>query len=302
MAMEAKEIELKSKALAKAAGQNEPAPTVVAILKELQQGVKASEDLLRSTRVGIIVNKLKQHKAPEVARLASEIVSKWRNEVNKQKAAGSPSRRPSGSPKPSQNGTASPAAATPSDKASKLSVPPDKRSWKADGVEMNQLSNRIRDSCIGLMYDGLCLNTTEAPRVVLTTALSVEAAAFSAFGPETKEQYRTKIRSLYQNLKNKSNPMLRVRVLNNEVSADDFVRLSHEELRSAEQREQDRKIQKENMDKAMVAQAERSISTSLQCGKCGQRKVTYTEAQTRSADEPMTLFCTCLNCGKSWRQ
>lgn len=300
--MEAKEIELKSKALAKAAGQNEPAPTIVAILKELQQGVKATEDLLRSTRVGIIVNKLKQHKAPEVARLASEIVSKWRNEVNKQKAAGTPSRRPSGSPKSSQNGTASPAAATPSDKASKLSVPPDKRSWKADGVEMNQTSNRIRDSCIGLMYDGLCLNTTEAPRAVLSTALSVETAAFNAFGPETKEQYRTKIRSLYQNLKNKSNPMLRVRVLSGEVTADDFVRLSHEELRSAEQREQDRKIEKENMDRAMVAQAERSISTSLQCGKCGQRKVTYTEAQTRSADEPMTLFCTCLNCGKSWRQ
>ena len=60
--------------------------------------------------------------------------------------------------------------------------------------------------------------------------------------------------------------------------------------------------EKENMDKAMVAQAERSISTSLQCSKCGQRKVTYTEAQTRSADEPMTLFCTCLNCGKSWKQ
>ena len=48
--------------------------------------------------------------------------------------------------------------------------------------------------------------------------------------------------------------------------------------------------------------ADRKVSTSLQCGKCGQRKVTYTEAQTRSADEPMTLFCTCLNCGKSWRQ
>lgn len=298
--MDAKEIELKTKALAKAAGSNEPPPTIIGILKELQQGVKASEDLLRSTRVGIVVNKLKQHKAPEVGRLSSEIVSKWRNEVNKQKAGGSPAGKPA-SPKPSQNGTASPAA-TPSDKASKLSVPPDKRSWKADGVEVNQTSNKIRDSCIGLMYDGLCLNTTESPRLVLTVASSVEAAAFAAFGPETKEQYRTKIRSLYQNLKNKSNPSLRVRVLNNDVVPDHFVRMTHEELRSAEQREQDRKIQKENMDKAMVAQAERSISQNLQCGKCGQRKVTYTEAQTRSADEPMTLFCTCLNCGKSWRQ
>ncbi|KAL5361229.1 transcription factor S-II, central domain-containing protein [Aspergillus floccosus] len=305
MAMDAKEIELKAKALAKAATENEPAANIVALLKELQKGVKATEDLLRSTRVGIIVNKLKQHKAPEVARLSSEIVSKWRNEVNKQKATGSPSasQRSSGSPRPQPNGTtASSPAATPSDKTSKLSVPPDKRTWKADGIDVNQTANRIRDSCIGLMYDGLCLNSTEAPRAVLAKASAVEAAAYTAYGPETKEQYRTKIRSLYQNLKNKSNPNLRVRVLSGEVTPEHFVKMSHDELRSAEQREQDAKIQKQNMDKAMVAQAERSISTSLQCGKCGQRKVTYTEAQTRSADEPMTLFCTCMNCGKSWKQ
>ncbi|EAU38462.1 conserved hypothetical protein [Aspergillus terreus NIH2624] len=305
MAMDAKEIELKAKALTKAATQNEPAANIVALLKELQKGVKATEDLLRSTRVGIIVNKFKQHKAPEVARLSSEIVSKWRNEVNKQKATGSPSasQRSSGSPRPQPNGTtASSPAATPSDKTSKLSVPPDKRSWKADGIDVNQTANRIRDSCIGLMYDGLCLHSTEAPRAVLAKASAVEAAAYAAYGPETKEQYRTKIRSLYQNLKNKSNPTLRVRVLSSEVTPEHFVKMSHDELRSAEQREQDAKIQKQNMDKAMVAQAERSISTSLQCGKCGQRKVTYTEAQTRSADEPMTLFCTCMNCGKSWKQ
>lgn len=310
--MDAKEIELKSKSLAKAAGQNEPASTLINILKELQTGVKASEDLLRSTRVGIIVNKLKQHKTPEVARLASEIVSRWRNEVNKQKAGGASggaSPKPTGKPSPgqsqSQNGAApSPGAGGSPEKAAaaKLPVSPGKRSWKADGVEVNQTSNRIRDSCIGLMYDGLSLTSTEAPAVVLGAATDVEAAAFSAYGPETKEGYRTKIRSLYQNLKNKSNPKLRVRVLKRDVPPEEFVRMSHDELRSAEQREQDRKIQKENMDKAMVAQAERSISQNLQCGKCGQRKVTYTEAQTRSADEPMTLFCTCLNCGKSWRQ
>ncbi|KAL1859199.1 transcription elongation factor TFIIS [Paecilomyces lecythidis] len=302
--MDVKEIELKSKALTKAATSNEPSANIIALLKELQKGVRPSEDLLRSTRIGIIVNKLKQHKSPDVARLSSEIVSKWRNEVNKQKASGSPaaSQRASGSPRPATNGAASPAAATPSDKASKLSVPPDKRSWKADGVDVGHTSNKVRDSCIGLMYDGLCLHSTEAPRVVLQKAVAVEAAAYTYLGPETKEQYRTKIRSLYQNLKNKSNPTLRVRVLSNEVTPDQFVRLSHDELKSAEQREQERRIQKENMDKAMVAQAERSISTSLQCGKCGQRKVTYTEAQTRSADEPMTLFCTCMNCGKSWKQ
>ena len=38
------------------------------------------------------------------------------------------------------------------------------------------------------------------------------------------------------------------------------------------------------------------------CGKCFKRQCTYYELQTRSADEPMTIFITCLNCGKHWRQ
>ena len=40
----------------------------------------------------------------------------------------------------------------------------------------------------------------------------------------------------------------------------------------------------------------------LVCGKCKKRQVDYYEKQTRGADEPMTIFATCLNCGNRWRQ
>jgi len=73
--------------------------------------------------------------------------------------------------------------------------------------------------------------------------------------------------------------------------------MSGEELKSKERREEDRQIQKENMDKAMVAQVEKSISSSLTCGKCGQKKVSYSQAQTRSADEPMTVSDRLVGCG-----
>ena len=39
-----------------------------------------------------------------------------------------------------------------------------------------------------------------------------------------------------------------------------------------------------------------------QCNGCKMRKCTYYELQTRSADEPMTIFIHCLNCGKRWTQ
>jgi DNA-directed RNA polymerase subunit M/transcription elongation factor TFIIS len=50
-------------------------------------------------------------------------------------------------------------------------------------------------------------------------------------------------------------------------------------------------------------EGDKSMATDrFLCGKCGKRECTYYELQTRSADEPMTIFITCLNCGKHWRQ
>ena len=40
----------------------------------------------------------------------------------------------------------------------------------------------------------------------------------------------------------------------------------------------------------------------FKCRRCNKKECTYYELQTRSADEPMTIFITCLNCGKEWRQ
>jgi len=43
-------------------------------------------------------------------------------------------------------------------------------------------------------------------------------------------------------------------------------------------------------------------STMFTCKRCKKSKTRYWEMQTRSADEPMTIFIRCLNCGKEWRQ
>jgi hypothetical protein len=43
-------------------------------------------------------------------------------------------------------------------------------------------------------------------------------------------------------------------------------------------------------------------SDMFTCKRCHKSKVRYWEMQTRSADEPMTIFIRCLNCGKEWRQ
>lgn len=295
--MESKEVVEKSKALQKATAAGESPAIIINILNQLKTGIVPSEDLLRGTKIGVVVNRSKQHKNPEVARLASEIVKKWRDDIQKQK--GSPSIANKKIPATPPTSNASPAPSTA--EKPKFTVPPDQRDYKKDKVDLTHTNHTTRDSCIGLIYNGLCFLSTAAPSTIFTCAASVEQAGFAAFGSETNNEYKLKMRSLFMNLKNKSNSSLRNRVLSGEITPERFVRMTNDELKSAERKAEDERLAHENMREAMVPQAERSISTSLQCGKCGQRKVSYSQAQTRSADEPMTTFCECTVCGKRWK-
>jgi DNA-directed RNA polymerase subunit M/transcription elongation factor TFIIS len=43
-----------------------------------------------------------------------------------------------------------------------------------------------------------------------------------------------------------------------------------------------------------------NTTDEFKCGKCGERKHTYYITQVRSADEPATVFYTCVNCLKTF--
>lgn len=175
-----------------------------------------------------------------------------------------------------------------------------KRRWELEKVETKRTGMPSRDACIGLLYNGLAFMSEEASETIIVKAIEVEKAAFEAFNGETPD-YRTKLRSLFQNLKNVSNRELGPRVMSGEITPAQFVVMSHDELKSAERRKEDEKLNADNMKKAQVPMAEKSISDALRCGRCGQRKVSYSQAQTRSADEPMTTFCECTVCGNRWK-
>ncbi len=44
-----------------------------------------------------------------------------------------------------------------------------------------------------------------------------------------------------------------------------------------------------------------SMTDMFTCGKCKSKRTTYRTAQIRAADEPETIFVTCLDCGKKWK-
>lgn len=42
-------------------------------------------------------------------------------------------------------------------------------------------------------------------------------------------------------------------------------------------------------------------ASQFTCGRCKSTKTTSTQKQTRSTDDPMTVFVLCLNCGNRWK-
>lgn len=193
--------------------------------------------------------------------------------------------------------TASPAPAS----KTAFTGDPENRRYDTDGVDTNRTESKVRNGCIGLIYNGLAYRSTESSAEVIARAVAVESAAFKLFKEEESADYKKKIRSLFSNLKNKANKELRRGVLSGDIAADRFVAMTDEDLKSEELRKKELELEKENMKKAQVPMAEKSISDSLECGRCKKKKVSYTQAQTRSADEPMTTFCECMNCGHRWK-
>ena len=44
-----------------------------------------------------------------------------------------------------------------------------------------------------------------------------------------------------------------------------------------------------------------AATDTFKCRKCHSNKCTYYQMQTRSADEPMTTFVSCIDCGNRWK-
>ncbi|KAI9882774.1 MAG: hypothetical protein M1823_005472 [Watsoniomyces obsoletus] len=306
------EIIALAKAFNKAVAANEPAKALIDILERIKSAVKPTEELLRSTKVGIAINRQAKHANPEVAKLVNELVHKWKETITAEKANNARAVKPITNFK--SGGINSPKVASPhkvenqnpKDKKGKPIVssglPQNDRTWETDGVDPNYTDDKLRNAITGMLYNALAHAGKEPSEFLLKRAKEIEAAICEHYkGNLETGGYRQKFRTLYSNIKNKSNKDLRKCVLSGEIAPERLVTMTHEELKSAKQREEDAKMMKLNMNKAMVAKGEKSVSTALTCGKCNQKQVSYTQAQTRSADEPMTTFCECQICGHHWK-
>jgi transcription elongation factor S-II len=118
-----------------------------------------------------------------------------------------------------------------------------------------------------------------------------------------KKIYVNKSISLYTNIDKTSyikNDSLMDKINKNQINIEKIAFMSYQELFPNHWKEMlDEKYKRE---KLMYEDKQEAMTDQFKCGRCKQRKCTYYELQTRSADEGMTIFITCITCGHRWRQ
>jgi transcription elongation factor S-II len=133
-------------------------------------------------------------------------------------------------------------------------------------------------------------------------AAAVEEEVFRGAGAgATGPAYAAKGRSLAFNLKAADNPALRRRVLMGSLAPERLVSMSAEELASDARRRENEAMREKGKWEAVRGMQQAATTDQFQCGKCKQRKTTFFQLQTRSADEPMTTFVTCVVCNNRWK-
>lgn len=110
--------------------------------------------------------------------------------------------------------------------------------------------------------------------------------------------YKDHLRSLWVNLRNKDTKLLQ-KIISNEIDCRSVGELNHQDMYQEKWKDLIEAMIERNKHK--YENNKEGVSTEFKCGRCKKRETKYTQVQTRSADEPMTTFVTCVNCGNHWK-
>jgi len=108
--------------------------------------------------------------------------------------------------------------------------------------------------------------------------------------------YLDRLRSIYINLKNLE---ILDQIKSEAIQAHTVAFMTHQEMRPDKWKELIEEKAKRDANK--FEQNIEASTDTFTCRKCKGNKCTYYQMQTRSADEPMTTFCSCILCGNRWK-
>lgn len=276
--------------------------TLQDILKQLENGVVATENLLRETKIGVHVNKLRSYEDTDVVNLVKKIIKKWKDQVSsekKKKKINVGETNPTIKSETQMAKTAENALESSGNGSGNNDIKP--RTPTSDGVKIEVYPDTTRNRSISALYTAIALDTTVDSKTILNTCTNIELAIFKVNKDSINDSYRNKLRSLILNIKNKNNQPLRINILNGKIKPEKLINMTSAELAPESLKKELEQLHQKNLFDAQGAVEKRAVTDRFVCGKCKQREVSYYQMQTRSADEPLTTFCTCEKCGNRWK-
>ncbi|MBZ3882969.1 Transcription elongation factor A protein 1 [Sciurus carolinensis] len=287
--------------------QKKNAAGALDLLKELKN-IPMTLELLQSTRIGMSVNAIrKQSTDEEVTSLAKSLIKSWKKLLDGPSTDKDPEEKKKEPAITSQN---SPEAREESSSSGNVSSRKDETNARdtyvssfprapstSDSVrlkcrEMLAAALRTGDDYIAIGADEEELGSQIEEDILLPIYQEIR---------NTDMKYKNRVRSRISNLKDAKNPNLRKNVLCGNIPPDLFARMTAEEMASDELKEMRKNLTKEAIREHQMAKTGGTQTDLFTCGKCKKKNCTYTQVQTRSADEPMTTFVVCNECGNRWK-
>merc|ERR1719312_885802 len=168
------------------------------------------------------------------------------------------------------------------------------------GFSGDEVRSRCRDLLLNAIKGEGELPEGTSEESCQDIATSLEEHIFAQF-KQTNQKYKTQIRSRVFNLKDKKNPMLRMSLLIGMLSAEQLSKMTSDQMANDDIKKQREAFVKQGINDAQLAKVEGTKTDLLKCGKCKKNNCSYNQIQTRSADEPMTTFVLCNECGNRWK-
>ncbi|CAN1311429.1 Transcription elongation factor TFIIS [Linum perenne] len=274
---------------------------------------------LVSTQVGKQLRPLTKHACKDIHQLASDIFQTWKSmfleQTNSSKNAAPAEHKKLAKPSDSTIDN----KRTSNHKADKLRIAtppqplkpqtPDSASPALRNFTVPKCNDPTRNKIREQLCEAMCKVSSETDgemsnRVnacdLVRVAVEVESVMFREWGGSTGDQ-KAKYRSIIFNIKDGKNPDFRRKVLLGQFKPEQIVSLNSMDMASDARQRENEKIEKKALLDCEIGGAPKATTDQFKCTRCGQRKTTYYQMQTRSADEPMTTYVTCVNCNKHWK-
>ena len=118
--------------------------------------------------------------------------------------------------------------------------------------------------------------------------------------PNFSSIYKQKFLSLQHNIRN--NSQLKEKIVTKKLKPLEVIEMRPEQLdpNGKYAKVLEKRIHREMRKEALTKEA-KNQEGFFTCNRCKSKKTTYYQLQTRSADEPMTTYVSCLNCDKNWK-